>query len=44
MTSVATFMAAADKSERRRLRELLRPDFEHVLSVFDPAVPFDGVE
>ncbi len=33
--------AAADRAERRRLRDLLRPGFEHVLEVFDSPVAFD---
>lgn len=34
--------AAAGKAERRRLRGLLRPRFEHVLEIFDPPRPFAG--
>lgn len=34
--------AAAGKGERRRLRDVLRPRFEHVLAVFDPPRPFGG--
>jgi len=33
--------AAADRGERRRLRDVLRPGFEHVLALFDPPVAFD---
>lgn len=36
--------AAADKTERRRLRELLRPEFEAVLAVFDAPLLFDHAE
>jgi len=32
----------ADKAERRRLRDLLRPRFEHVLALFGPPEPFDA--
>jgi hypothetical protein len=36
--------AAADRAERRRLRDELRTFFEHVLRVFDPPQPFEGAE
>lgn len=36
--------AAADRAERRRLRDQLRPTFEHVLRVFGPPQPFEVVE
>jgi hypothetical protein len=32
--------AAAGRAERRRLRDVLRPGFEHVFAVFDPPQPF----
>jgi hypothetical protein len=32
---------AADRSERHRLRDLLRPRFAHVLALFDPPLEFD---
>lgn len=34
--------AAAGRAERRQLRDVLRPRFEHVLAVFDPTQPFGG--
>jgi len=34
--------AEADKAERRRLRVLLRPRFEHVLALFGPPLAFDA--
>lgn len=34
--------AAADKMGRRRLREVLRPEFEAVLALFGPQLPFPG--
>lgn len=33
---------SADKAERRRLRAILRPRFEHVLALFGPPQPFDA--
>ena len=33
--------AAAGKSDRRRLRDLLRPQFDHALALFGPPQPFD---
>lgn len=33
--------AAGGKAERRRLRDLLRPRFEHVLALFGPPQPFE---
>lgn len=34
------YAAVEDKAERRRLRDLLRPRFDHVLALFDPPQPF----
>ncbi len=33
--------AAADRAERRRRRDRLRPSFAYVLALFDPPVAFD---
>ena len=36
--------AAADKGERRRLRDLLRPQFVQALALFGPLQPFDPTD